>query len=89
MSDVIREAYDKLVAEKKEITDKSYPLREEREGIITRVRAVEAELKKIDDEIASIEKPRLFDLDNEIAALARMLPNHVKAPVVLDQPDLK
>ena len=78
---VVKEAYQKLCAERDAIQAKSAPLHSKRNEILSRLRTVEAELKGVEDQIKEVEGPRLYDVSVEAAALARLLDNHVKAPV--------
>lgn len=62
-----------LEAERAELVAVSAPWRESRDAYVAQIQPLEAELKKIDDEIKRIERPRLGEIDADIAALKRAL----------------
>lgn len=78
MSNTIKETYDKLVKEKEEILQKAAPLEKQKEEKLAVLRAAEKEYNAVCEEYKAITQPRLYDVSVEIAALARLLPNHVK-----------
>ena len=80
MSQVIREAYEKLIAERDAIIDKAAELAKAKEETLTVYRAAEDAYKTACEAYKNATQPRLFEVSNEIAAMARLLPEHVKAP---------
>jgi len=81
MSDTIKDAYDKLVTEKEELLKSIEPLEKIKADKLSAYQVAEKEYKDICTQIKEKTQPRLYDVSVEIAALARMLPNHVKPPV--------
>jgi chromosome segregation ATPase len=63
----------KLEQERNEIQKKSDPLRKQREELIKEIQPLEAKLRKLDEKIKDIERPRLPQINNEIAALAKAM----------------
>lgn len=80
MSQVIREAYEKLIAERDAIIDNAAALAKKKEETLEVYRAAEEAYKTATEAYQNATQPRLFEVSNEIAAMARMLPEHVKAP---------
>jgi hypothetical protein len=64
---------ERLKSEKAAIQERSAGLRSEREALRQKVAPLEAEMRDLDKQIKAIEGPRLFDIDNQIAALARAM----------------
>jgi predicted nuclease with TOPRIM domain len=62
---------ERLEKRKAEILAQSNPLREKRDALIQKMAPMEAEAKKLADQIHAIERPALGVIDNEIAACAR------------------
>lgn len=63
--------FQELQEEKAAILAKSGPLREERDALRAQMAPLEAQLRALDAEIKRVEQPRLFQVDNQIAALAK------------------
>jgi hypothetical protein len=80
MSQVIREAYEKLIAERDAIIDNASELAKNKEEKLAAYRAAEEAYNAATEAYKNATQPRLFEVSNEIAAMARMLPEHVKAP---------
>lgn len=80
MSNVIREAYEKLIAERDAIIDKAAELAKNKEEKLAEYRKAEEAYNAACEAYKNATQPRLFEVSNEIAAMARMLPEHVKAP---------
>lgn len=76
----IKEAYDKLVSEKETLLLKLQPFQDAKDKTAKSLNEAQAAHNKTCKAYEEVNKNRLYDLSVEIAALARMLPNHVKAP---------
>lgn len=63
-----KEAFE---AEKAAVLEKSAPLRAEREALQAEIAPAEARIREITKEIREVENNRVFELDNQISALAR------------------
>lgn len=63
----------KLRSERKQIEEAAAPSRRVREQLVSQIQPLEEELRRVDAQIASIERPRLGEIDNQIAALARSM----------------
>lgn len=70
-----------LQAEKDKILVKSGPLRQQREELLKKIQPLEAKLREVDKERISIEKPRLYEIDMELGALARAMGGRSAATV--------
>jgi hypothetical protein len=64
---------EKLKSEKAAIQERSAGLREQREVLRRKIAPLEAQTRELDKQIKAIELPRLFEIDNQIAALARAM----------------
>lgn len=60
-------------AEKAEILFQSAPLHEQRESLVAKIQPLEAALRNVDAQIDAIENPRLRNVGNELAAIARQI----------------
>jgi uncharacterized coiled-coil DUF342 family protein len=64
---------DTLEQERDAILAKVAPLKAQREVLVARIQLLEAELKVVDDQIVALEQPKLREIGNELAAIARQL----------------
>lgn len=62
-----------LEAERDEILAASAPLREKRDALVAKIQPLEAQLRDVDDQITAIEQPKLREVGNELAGIARQL----------------
>lgn len=62
-----------LEEERAALVAKCEPLHAQRLALVARIQALEAELKPVDDAIDTIENPRLREIGNELAAIARQI----------------
>lgn len=69
----IRAVLDTLKAEKNRIQDRSTPLRDERDRLLAKIQPTLEKIRALEQQYKAVEHPRLADLDNQIAALARIL----------------
>lgn len=69
----LRAMMTKLQEERAAIVAKSAPLREAREALRVEMEPLEAKLRELNASIKDVELPRLFDIDNQIGALARAM----------------
>jgi uncharacterized coiled-coil DUF342 family protein len=69
----LRKAMDELRAEKEKILGKSGPLREQRDKLIAKIQPLDAEMRALSQQIEELEGNRPYELDNQIAALARTM----------------
>jgi septal ring factor EnvC (AmiA/AmiB activator) len=68
----LREAMAGLQAEREKVTASLAPLRDKRDKLRDKIAGLEADLRAINKELlGSPENQRLFELDNQIGALAR------------------
>lgn len=63
----------KLEAQKKAIESESAPLRAERAELLKKLQPLELELKRLNEEIIAIERPRLPAICQEISGIARAM----------------
>lgn len=73
MSEDLKKMLATLQAEKDEILSRSIPLRAERDALIAEMAPLLAKEKEIIQQYLAIERPRLSELDNQIAALAKAM----------------
>jgi len=64
---------EKLKKEKASIEAKTAPLKKERDALVRRYLALQAQAKELTSQINKVELPRLFHIDNQIAGLARAM----------------
>lgn len=62
-----------LDAERDALLAQIAPLHEQRDALIAQIQPLEAQLRKVQQQIKAIEQPRLRDIGNELAAIARAL----------------
>jgi peptidoglycan hydrolase CwlO-like protein len=67
----LRKAMADLQAEREKILAKSAPIREKRDKLRDKMAPMEAELRAHNQQIKELEQNRVFEIDNQIAALAR------------------
>ena len=73
MKDLI-ELRDRLQAEKDEIVAKAKPHRDEYEALMAQIRPLEERAREIARQFQAIERPRLGEIDTQLARIARALP---------------
>ena len=69
----LRKELDEARAERSRIQAESAPLRAERDVLIAKLRPLRREINLLTDQISEIEKPELFNINNEIGRLAKAL----------------
>jgi uncharacterized coiled-coil DUF342 family protein len=69
----IQAAFDKLGGEREKLVAKAAPLRKRRDALVAKIQPLEAELRDLNQQIAKVERPRLAEIDNQRAALARAM----------------
>jgi hypothetical protein len=62
-----------LQKERAAIVEVSAPLREAREKLRVEMEPLETQLRELNAQIKRVEMPRLFDIDNQIGALAKAM----------------
>ena len=67
----LHKAFNELMAEKAALRAKSEPLRKKRDDVLAKMRPLEAQAAKIAEEYLAIERPRLSEIDAQLAAIAR------------------
>ena len=77
---ILVETYEKLVAEKEALLKSAEPLDVKKQKSLEVLRKAEAEYKSDCEAYSNVMGTRLYSVSCEIAAIARMLPNHIKAP---------
>lgn len=63
----------KLEKERDQIRAKVAPKRARRDALVAKIHPLEKQLRAIDEDIKALERPRLAELDNQIAALLRAM----------------
>lgn len=69
----LRAMFDKLRAERDGITVVLDPLRAKRDALVAAIAPQEEEIRQVGARIKEIQSGRLYELDNQIAALARAM----------------
>src|SRR5687768_4365930 len=69
----LRAAYKRLESEKEKLQAKSAPLRKRRDALRDKLSKDEVELRELNQKIAKIERPRMGEIDNQLAGLARAM----------------
>lgn len=69
----VRDLFNKLRAEREAIAAKSAPLRAKRDDIVAQMQPLLDQAKALQAEIEAIERPKLYELDQTISGLARVL----------------
>ena len=67
----LKVAFDKLMEEKEMIRDVTAPLWEEYAALRAKVDPLRGAMRKISKEIQAIERPRMAEIDTQLAAIAR------------------
>lgn len=67
----LRKIFSVLSAEKAAIVAKSSPLRAKYDKLVEQIQPLELEARKISEQFHAIERPRLGEIDNQLAALAK------------------
>lgn len=67
----LKETFDKLMAEREEITAKSAPLRACKDEIVAMIQPQLDEIRKLEKEFLAIERPRLPQIEMSLSAIAR------------------
>lgn len=62
-----------LEAEQEQILNSTRSLHEQRSALVAQIQELEAKLSPINDEITRLEVPRLQQIGNELAAIARQI----------------
>lgn len=63
----------KLEQERDAIQKKAEPYRNQREELLRQIQPLEVKLRKVDEKIKEIERPRLPEINNELGALAKAM----------------
>ena len=71
VAEFLRPLREQLETERDLIVAQAAPLKARREELVARIQPLEAQLKEIDDQIVAIEQPKLREIGNELAAIAR------------------
>ncbi|MGM5033519.1 hypothetical protein [Tardiphaga sp. 803_E3_N1_3] len=71
-NELLRQRFAEAVQEREAILATTIPLREQRDAIVAKARAIEVKSQPLDDQIKEAEAP-LYDLNNEIARISRAL----------------
>lgn len=69
--EALRPLKEQLEAEKQAILARSAPLHAQRTALIEQLQPLEAQLRDVDARIHAIEQPKLREVGNELAAIAR------------------
>lgn len=75
--EAMRERFWELTDQKEELNKELAPLRKERNDMRDRMRKPLAELKAVQVAVVEVERPRMAEIDMEMAVLARALGNKV------------
>lgn len=67
----LKSAFDELSAEKAKILAKSVPLRKKRDELLAKAQPLIDQADALAAEYKAIERPRLPEIDSELAAIAR------------------
>lgn len=67
-----RELYNKLLVKQQELRKVVDPLREERDALQAQISPIEVKMRELAKEIQK-HTPRLFEIDQQIGALAKLL----------------
>ncbi|HDZ37398.1 MAG TPA: hypothetical protein ENH62_03760 [Marinobacter sp.] len=73
----MRQRFWELTAEKEVLVAEVAPIRARHDAIRAKMAPLQAELIEVKAELIAVERPRLAELDNERATLARALSNKV------------
>lgn len=76
----IKEAYNSLVKERDQLLYLHSDLASQRVILSKQIQDLEKKLREVSDKYEEKTQQKLSELNNQIAGLARMLPNHVKVP---------
>jgi uncharacterized coiled-coil DUF342 family protein len=61
---------EELLADRKNVTDKSAPHRAERDRLLKKIQPLEDELRVVNQKIKKIEQPALGEIDTQIGKIA-------------------
>lgn len=67
----LKKAFDKLMAEKAALVEKARPLREKYQALAEQIGPLDREMREVAKEIEKIERPRLAEIDLDLADIAR------------------
>lgn len=67
----IQAAFNRLMDEKNAILDKTKKMRADRDDVAAKIGSLQDKKKKLAEEIDAIEKPRLVEIDTQLAAMAK------------------
>lgn len=73
LAEVLAPFRTQLEEERAGILAHSASLHEQRNTLLATIQPLEAQLKEVDDQIDAIEQPKLREVGNELAAIARQL----------------
>lgn len=79
--DLLRSRLGELRDKRKVVETKMAPLDKQREDILKDLQPLEEKLRKLDARRADVKQP-LFDIDNEISRISRLLPTDRSVPPV-------
>lgn len=69
----LRKMFDQLHKDKEVLLKKSEPLHKKRDALLKQIQPLEAELREVNKQIAKIERPKLYDINQEISGLAKAM----------------
>lgn len=67
----LKDVFEKLMAEKEELVEKARPYREEYEQVRADMAPLEARARELAKKFHAIERPRMIEIDQQLAAIAR------------------
>jgi septal ring factor EnvC (AmiA/AmiB activator) len=73
IAETLQPLKDQLEAERASLQEQLEPLQAARAALLAKLQPLEAELRAIDAQITAIEQPKMREIGNELAAIARQL----------------
>jgi uncharacterized coiled-coil DUF342 family protein len=67
----LKKLFDQLWEEKKELVEKAKPFRDEYDKIAKQISPFEVKQRELSKKFRSIEQPRMAELDQQLAAIAK------------------